>query len=80
MSPEEILRRVSEESFLHCWEKDEIDAKGKIIKRGRRITREMVAEAVEEIFEVLVQAPPIGTMNTPGYIAFKKQIDLVLGE
>ncbi len=44
LTSKEILERVAEQSFILCWSDE---------KKPQRITRQMIKEAVEEIFEKL---------------------------
>ena len=80
MNAEQVIRRVAEQSFLHCWTEEVKDEKGNVIQKPQRITRAILKEAVEEIFSVLEEAPPITNCNTIGYISFKKKLEKVFGE
>lgn len=44
LTPEQIIRRVADQSFLICFESDKSGR-----QTGRRITRQMVGEALDEL-------------------------------
>lgn len=72
MTPEEIIRRVADQSTLFCFEPDELDAKGKVVKPGKKITNADVGRALDELLS--------DEAISAGHSAITQQLMLRIGD